>query len=276
MVKGRDGAGEMDDETGLWSGVGKEDTEMLFFGNCEEIGPTPQKIGRPIGIFDDIYSDSYALWKEQDEDREDMATPVKRVKDIEKVRTPIKTPDRGNLTTPAFLKKSMDITSSISPKFSFRKTLLCKKSLSSLMEELRQIEQDHFVDPQVLREIENQNSNRSMEEKEKPAEEIVSEDKPWKKKGIRRSKRKVILRPIIKKEGKKEGDQSVGSIDKKTLKKNHVHKDKTLNDKGDTRNSSRHKRYIKGKGGVFLSSQVSRNYVSYKLKKYNKSRFRKK
>lgn len=194
MVKGRDGAGEMDDETGLWSGVGKEDTEMLFFGNCEEIGPTPQKIGRPIGIFDDIYSDSYALWKEQDEDREDMATPVKRVKDIEKVRTPIKTPDRGNLTTPAFLKKSMDITSSISPKFSFRKTLLCKKSLSSLMEELRQIEQDHFVDPQVLREIENQNSNRSMEEKEKPAEEIVSEDKPWKKKGIRRSKRKVICK----------------------------------------------------------------------------------
>lgn len=84
------------------------------------------------------------------------------------------------------------------------------------------------------------------------------------------------MRPIIKKEGKKEGDQSVGSIDKKTLKKNHVHKDKTLNDKGDTRNSSRHKRYIKGKGGVFLSSQVSRNYVSYKLKKYNKSRFRKK
>ncbi|EMR08565.1 hypothetical protein PNEG_03043 [Pneumocystis murina B123] len=285
LIKNYNKIEEIDNERDMESTIDKEDTGMLFGGNCEEIGPTPQKIGKPIGIFDDLYNNSYVLWKGHEEEEEDMTlkiikTPEKKERNIERVKTPIKTQDKSSfLTTPVFLKRSMNITSSISPKFSFRTTLLSKKSLSSLIEELRQME-NNFVDPEeVLKEIENQNSNTLIEEEKEPIEKIVSENKIWKKKGIKRSKKRVILRPvIIKKETKKIENQSNRLIDKKTFKENHIlHENKTLSniDKENTKDTGKHKRYIKGKGGVFLRSQVSRNYVSYKLRKY-KSKFRQK
>ncbi|KTW31565.1 hypothetical protein T552_00203 [Pneumocystis carinii B80] len=286
LIKTHDISEKTDEKMDVEIAVNRENMGFFFGGDCEEIGPTPQKIGRPIGIFEGIYDSPYVLERRNGREEEELMlgnvkTPVKKDRDIERMETPIKTQNRNNyLTTPAFLKRSVELPLSISPKFSFRTTLLSKKSLSSLIEELRQIE-DNFVDPgeEVLREIESQSNNALIEEEmelKEPIEKVVSENKTWKKKGIKRSKRRVILRPIIKKEVKKLEDQSKKLIEKKAFKENHIlHENNTLNnvDKGNTKGVSKHKKYIKGKGGVFLQSQVSRNYVSYKLKKY-KSKFR--
>ncbi|KTW26536.1 uncharacterized protein T551_03453 [Pneumocystis jirovecii RU7] len=252
---------------------------VLLNGNCEEIGPTPQKIGKPIGIFDHFNDYLYIS-----EEKNEVNVVDKNTENISKksnnniFQTPsktLKTPDRNNfLTTPVFLRKVVDMSSPTIPRFSFR-TSISKKGLSSLIEELRQME-DNFVDPgeNVLKEIEEENYKAAIKsEKEvELIEKSDSENKTWKKRGIKRSRR-VILRPSIKKQSKKQQNANT-LINKKASKENHIlYENKTLsnvsvqkeigNDKKD-----KHKKYIKGKGGVILRSQVSRNYVSYKLKKY--------
>ncbi|KAG4304864.1 hypothetical protein PORY_001539 [Pneumocystis oryctolagi] len=265
----------------------KDPKELSFLDiNYEEIGPTPQKLGKLIGIFDHLNDHSYILEEKYNEKTEDEEILKKNAesspeKNCHVFQTPSKTPNKNNfLTTPSFLKKTIDISSPTVPRFSFRMSLSYKKGLSSLIKELQQMEND-FVNPEeIFKEIKEENSNmptKSIKENEH-AEESDYKDKIIKKKGTRLSKR-VILRPsvVIKTRPKESKDQHLLNtlVGEKALEKSNIlQENKTLNNmivqKNDNSNKkSKRKKYIKGKGGVILRSQVSRNYVSYKLKKCN-------
>ncbi|KAG4301294.1 hypothetical protein PCANB_002535 [Pneumocystis canis] len=267
---------------------------FLLNGDYEEIGPTPQKIGKLIGIFDRLDDYSYIsckMYKETEEKAypSDENVTTLSEKNICILQTPSKnfskTSDKNSfLTTPVFLKRNIDVSSPTFSKFPFKMSLLCKKSLSSL---IKQQMEDNFIDPgeEVLREIEE----REIEERDNEAwiekmkgtefpEKSDFENKVSSKKRIRRSRR-VILRPstVVKKQSKKlESKDTLNTLaNENTSKENNVlHENKTLGNvdiqkKSDKNKKSKPKKFIKGKGGVLLRSQVSRNYVSYKLKKRN-------
>ncbi|KAG5518654.1 hypothetical protein PMAC_002623 [Pneumocystis sp. 'macacae'] len=260
---------------------------MHLSENCEEIGPTPQKMGKPIGIFDHLNDYLYISEEKNKEVNiiDENIENISKKNDNNIFQTPsktLKTPDKNNfLTTPIFLRKTMNISSPTVPRFSFR-TSLSKKGLSSLIEELRQMD-DNFIDPgeDVLKEIKKESYKATIDSEEKVGfmEKSNFKNKTYKKRGIRRSRRVICKQFSIKKQSKKQ-EQNISntSMNKKTLKENHIlYKNKDLSNgisekKTENNKEHRHRKYIKGKGGVILRSQVSRNYVSYKLKKYKNKR----
>ncbi|KAG5437716.1 hypothetical protein PCK2_000985, partial [Pneumocystis canis] len=261
--------------------IDKNHCLILNEDNDEEIGPTPQKIGKPIGIFDRLEDDSYIFCKMYQETGEkihpfegDIINSTE--KNISILKTPsktfAKTPDKNNcLTTPVFLQRTVNISSPTFSKFPFKMSLLCKTRLSLLKQQM----EDNIVDPgeEVLREIEEKDNEewiRKMQETEFP-EKSDFENKIVNKRKIRRSRR-VILRPAaVKKQSKKLEHKDILDtlVDKNTSQENNIlHENKILGNvdiekKGRKETKRKSKGYIKGKGCV-LRSQVSRNYVRYK------------
>lgn len=119
------------------------------------LGPTPQKNGKFIGIFD-------------------QPSPVK---------TPI-TVKHIDLVTPEILKRK---------QIDFKPRLLFR-GLSTLIDELRDIDDEEDEGVNVM----NEQERESQEPKDVEVEEEEEVKTKYKKKGLKRTHRRVIMRPTDK------------------------------------------------------------------------------
>lgn len=163
----------------------------------ETIGPTPQKNGRLVGLFDGL----------SPEKAERVSVTTKRA--TKTVKSP--------LSTPSYLRRQ---TISLDDDEGTSRLLfpaLPKRGLSTLISELREMEDnDEDEGMHVLREMEAAFPNVAQ-----PVEEVIQVEKvKWKKKGLKRSHRRVIMRPAkhpstapIDSEPPEEDDEYINSED---------------------------------------------------------------
>lgn len=176
------------------------------------IGPTPQKHGRVLGLFDNL-SPEYAV--------PDESGGVSKMKDADNAvlfdRSLPKRPAqkaKSPMKTPSFLRRQVisldDEEGTKGPRLLF--PAMPKRGLSTLINELREMEDNEEDEGMnVLREMETDfpcitHENEKGDARTEPeAEQLPVEKVKWQKKGLKRSHRRVIMRPSIK---KKDGSAS--------------------------------------------------------------------
>ncbi|KAI5789867.1 DNA replication/checkpoint protein [Pyronema domesticum] len=215
-----------------------------LFGRRDQVGPTPQKTGRVLGIFDsfidvestpprsihatptkkkfeglDRVSASPASIAKSHKDDSPFLTPRKRKLEDLKNDDPFATPTAlRSWAPPAVADGEIE-----SPKVR-RPPSMPKRGLSSLLKELKEMEEHlHDDDEEALREMEAEAEGGPPPEKKKEKkgvfdepelpplppgafveETLVDEDegkegepqRVWKKKGLKRQHRRVIMRPV--------------------------------------------------------------------------------
>ncbi|KAI5813838.1 DNA replication/checkpoint protein [Pyronema omphalodes] len=233
-----------------------------LLGRRDQVGPTPQKTGRVLGIFDsfidvestpprsihatpskkkfeglDRVSASPASIAKSHKDDSPFLTPRKRKLEDLKNDDPFATPTAlRSWAPPAVVDGEIE-----SPKVR-RPPSMPKRGLSSLLKELKEMEEHmHDDDEEALREMEAEAEGGPPPEKKKEKkkgifdepelpplppgafveETLVDEDegkegdpqRVWKKKGLKRQHRRVIMRPVAAPKTKKpevEGEEPEG------------------------------------------------------------------
>lgn len=179
------------------------DLEAIDWQETDEvIGPTPQKNGRFLSLFEMMSPVAATVPSPVSKRKLDDAFPPRCVhKSAKSTKSPLK--------TPAFLRKQVNSfnPSDAQAKGQFLFPSVPKRGLSVLINELREMEDnDEDEGLNVLREMEanfsviNEEGLNDRESKDKQAEgksieNESSEKVKWKKKGLKRAHRKVVMRP---------------------------------------------------------------------------------
>lgn len=168
-----------------------------------QIGPTPQKHGRVIGLFDHLSPRPIGFSQRLAVEPAELPRGAEK-RSAEKAFKHEKTTARSPLKTPSFLRRQeLQLDPGSTPRRLF--PALPKRGLSTLINELRQLEDEEEDEGMaVLREMEASLDNRPPDDRaQSPSEkdekaELNDEKVKWKKKGLKRSHRRVIMRPTTK------------------------------------------------------------------------------
>lgn len=181
------------------------------------IGPTPQKNGRILGLFDCLSPERLNVPSVSPRSAKRKVAEAFPALSKRSAAKHSKSP----LKTPSFLRKQVITVdadgSTNTPRLLF--PALPKRGLSFLINELRELEDnDEDEGLNVLREMEaefpSMNEERSDGDKDNEKDETVTNEKvKWKKKGLKRSHRRVIMRPSTSKKKGNEEAHAVQELD---------------------------------------------------------------
>ncbi|EPX70718.1 DNA replication checkpoint protein Drc1 [Schizosaccharomyces octosporus yFS286] len=241
------------------------------------LGPTPQLSRRVINIFEDISPNPSPSGKtsqiaetsvlsiaETSLQSMTPTTPSKRIRPSMNLSSP----SSAIFDTPTTYRTEVPS----SPNF-LRVSSRCRKSLSEMIQELKDIEDDYGNDEErILAEVEeNENSSSFSESEENSAQESA---RPFKRK-IKRQNRLVKLNaekshldsmPEID----EEEEATAGDIDHEEQEENNPNMiEGSPSNNVDLQDSKR-----RLKNGLLLGKQVSQNYSSYKLNRGKGKNFR--
>ncbi|EPY51879.1 DNA replication checkpoint protein Drc1 [Schizosaccharomyces cryophilus OY26] len=243
------------------------------------LGPTPQLSRRVINIFEDISPDPSPNAKISQTADSSMVSIAETSLQSMTPTTPSKlirpsidlsSPSSAIFDTPSTYRTEVPS----SPNF-LRVSSRCRKSLSEMINELKEIEDDYGNDEErILAEVEENESSSSSEPEENNAQSSL---KPFKRR-IKRQTRLVKLPPSVSTE--KSHLDSMPEIDEEeeatvnapVEEEEEIPTQSARGSANKEMNSDESKRRLKN--GLLLGKQVSENFSSYKLNRGKGKGFR--
>ncbi|WBW73497.1 DNA replication preinitiation complex assembly protein [Schizosaccharomyces osmophilus] len=245
------------------------------------LGPTPQLSRRVINIFEDISPNPSPSGKtpqtaetsvmsiaETSMQSMTPTTPSKRIRPS----VDLSSPSSAIFDTPTTYRTEVPS----SPNF-LRVSSRCRKSLSEMIQELKDIEDDYGNDEErILAEVEENESSSSSDPEENPAQDST---RPFKRR-VKRQNRLVKLPPSVSAEKShldrmpeidEEEEATANAPDQEEEEEGNV---ASSTERPSSKNAKSEESKRRLKNGLLLGKQVSQNYSSYKLNRGKGKNFR--